>query len=431
MLRAPWVQTALQYALCLLAFLIPFPFIFGSYAIGTVTFFWLLQCDFKGTFLRLKERKELWFWILYYILNACSYFYSENKDQSLFDIGAKISLLFLPVVVGAGMKISKKLFERILFFFSSGLSIVALISLIHAVIRTYNEGYLYKPFFFYHRLVEGFDSSAVYMALYSLFSLSALMMLKWEHYFTGKYRVWRIVYIVWQVLFFILLSSRLLILLFFLLVVPFYMRKALKHRNWSIGRVVLISIIFIAIGASVFTFDNPVKTRFSDMFQKNLDIAWKEDYRNVPQDSFSNVTLRLMLWRFGYENMQEHNLWLKGAGNGDAVDLQNKKLQEHGFDTELNGDNQRSEYFNINLHNMFFQVLMMIGIPGLILYMLMVFSPLLALKGMEYRHIFFVFHVSMLFFMFQEAILQTQAGIVFYTVYSMIFWNLKYGVDSE
>lgn len=431
MLRAPWVQTALQYALCLLAFLIPFPFIFGSYAIGAVTFFWLLQGDFKGTFSRLLERKQLWFWILYFLLNACSYFYSENKGQSLFDIGAKISLLFLPIVVGAGMQISKKQFERILVFFSSGLSLVALLCLTHSVIRTYNEGYLYKPFFFYHRLVEGFDSSAVYMALYCLFSLSALMMLKWEHYFTGKYRVWRIVYIVWQVLFFILLSSRLLILLFFLLVVPFYMRKALKHRNWSIGRVALISIIFLTIGASVFSFDNPVKTRFSDMFQKNLDIAWKEDYRNVPQDSFSNVTLRLMLWRFGYENMQEHNLWLKGAGNGDAVDLQNKKLKEHGFDTELSGDNQRSEYFNINLHNMFFQVLMMIGIPGLILYMLMVFSPLFALRGMEYRHIFFVLHVSMLFFMFQEAILQTQAGIVFYTVYSMIFWNLKYSIDSE
>ena len=138
-----------------------------------------------------------------------------------------------------------------------------------------------------------------------------------------------------------------------------------------------------------------------------------------------------MLWRFGYENMQEHNLWLKGAGNGDAVDLQNQKLEQHGFDIDAAKDNVRSEFYNINLHNMFFQVLMMIGIPGLLLYIIMVFSPLLALRVMEYRHIFFVFHVSMLFFMFQEAIFQTQAGIVFYSVFSMIFWNLKYRNDNQ
>lgn len=431
MLRAPWVQTALQYALCILAFLIPFPFIFGSYAIVLLSLLWILNGDFKGSFQRFKANKVLWAWVAYYVLNALSYFYSENKGQSLFDIGAKMSILLLPFVIGAGTPISKKLFERVLVFFISSLSIVAVISIIHAIVRCYREGYIYKPFFFYHDLVAGFDSSAVYMALYCLFSLACLLMLQWQHFFTGKYKWVKVLLIVWQILFFILLSSRLLIILFFILLVPFYIRKAFKHKGWGIGRLAIIAVFFAIIGGGVFTTDNPVKNRFNDMFQKDLSIAWQDDYSQIPQDSFSNVTLRLMLWRFGYENMQEHNLWLKGAGNGDAVDLQNQKLEQHGFDIDAAKDNVRSEFYNINLHNMFFQVLMMIGIPGLLLYIIMVFSPLLALQGMEYRHIFFVFHVSMLFFMFQEAIFQTQAGIVFYSVFSMIFWNLKYKNDNQ
>ena len=226
MLRAPWVQTALQYALCLLAFLIPFPFIFGSYAIVALTLLWILNGDFKGTFKRFRANKILWVWVAYYILNALSYYYSENKAQSLFDMGAKMSILLLPFVIGAGIDISKKLFERVLVFFISSLSLVALLSILHGVVRCYQEGYIYKPFFFYHRLVEGFDSSAVYMALYCMFSLACLLMLQWKYFFTGRYKWVKVALVIWQILFFILLSSRLLLILFFILLVPFYIRKA-------------------------------------------------------------------------------------------------------------------------------------------------------------------------------------------------------------
>lgn len=428
--KARLVNTALNYALCALVFFIPFPFLFGSYTIVLIILLWLLNADFKGTFSRFAERKMLWVWVVYYVLNAASYFYSDNKGDSVFDIGAKISMLVLPFVVGAGMNIDRRHLERLMVFFTASISCIAVFCIIHAVVRCYQEGYVYTPFFFYHRLVDGLDASAVYMALYCMFSISVMLLLPWQHYYTGTQKIVKISFVILQLIFFILLSSRLLILLFFILLVPFYLRKSLKYRSWGVGRILMIGLLFIAVGIGVLGTENPVKKRYNDMFQKDVSVAWLKDYSNVPQDSFNNATLRLMLWRFGIENMNEHKLWLTGAGNGDVTDLQNAKLKQYGFDTDVKDDNKTSEFYNINLHNMFLQVLLMIGLPGLLLYIILSLSPLFALRGMEFRHIFFIFHVSMLFFMFQEAILQTQAGIVYYSVFCMIFWNLKYGIDK-
>ncbi|OSZ79579.1 hypothetical protein CAP35_15410 [Chitinophagaceae bacterium IBVUCB1] len=425
------MQAMQYYALCLLVFFIPFPFLFGSYTIALLVLLWLLQAKFKQTLFRFLQRKWLWPWVLFFIVNAFSYLYSSNKEQSLFDIGAKASLLLLPIIIGAGQNISRKWLERIFLSLNYSISFVALFCIVHAVVRCYQEGYIYAPFFFYHKLVDGFDASAVYMALYTLFSISIMLLATWKHYYIGKWRVLKVVFIVWQLIFFIMLSSRLLILLFFALLVPFYIRKAFKHRKWGISKLLIIGTLFLSAGIAVFVTDNPVKRRYHDIFQKDMSVAWLPDYKNVPQDSFNNVTLRLMLWRFGYEIIQENNLWLLGAGNGDATDLQNEKLAQYGFDTEVKDDNKRSEFYDINLHNMFFEALLMVGIIGLFIYVLMVFPPLFFLKTMEYRHVVFIFHVSMLFFMFQEAILQTQAGIVFYTLFSSIFWNIVYSNDNQ
>lgn len=425
------MQAMQYYALCLLAFFIPFPFLFGSYTIALIAVLWILRGGFRLSFTNLITRKWLWPWIGFFLLTLFSYTYSTNKAQSAFDIGAKASILLLPLIIGAGQQIPRKWLERILISLNYSISFVAMFCLIHAIVRCYQEGYVYVPFFFYHRLVDGFDASAVYMALYTLFSISIMLLTPWKHYYKGKWQVLKVIFIIWQLIFFIMLSSRLLLLLFFLLLVPFYIRKAFKYKKWGWGRLVIIGLLFVSAGIAVFATDNPVKRRYYDIFQKDLSIAWLPNYKDVPQESFNNVTLRLMLWRFGYEIIQENDLWLTGAGNGDATDLQNQKLAQYGFDIDAEGDNKRSEFYDINLHNMFFEALLMIGMPGMLLFILMAFAPLFHLRSMEYRHMFFIFHVSVLFFMFQEAILQTQAGIVYYTLFSMIFWNLIYGNDNQ
>lgn len=426
MIKAQWLEHTIHFLLCALVFCLPFSFNLAAYCIIGLLLCWLLQGNFKQTFANLRSRKALWPWFIFYLLHIISYTYSENKGQSLFDIEQKLSLLIMPVIIGAGFTIERKIQERIFLIFTYSITLVGIFCLTHSVVRCIQEGYIYTPFFFYHSLVDGLDPSAVYMALYAMLSLSALLFFPWTYYYTGKYKKLKTFMLIFQVIFFILLSSRLLILLFILLLIPFYLRKTAKKGNTSIPNILALSATFMAIVVVLFITNNPVKKRFNDIFDKKLNVAWKQDYSTTPQADFNNITLRLMLWRFGFDNLNEHHLWLIGAGNGDAVDLQNDQLARHGIDVYNPDPAKRSEFYNINLHNMWLQTLLMLGIVGLVVFCLITFTPLLYISTLEYKHFYFIYHISILFFMFQEAAFQTQAGIVYYSFFTMLFWNFYY-----
>jgi hypothetical protein len=426
MIKAQWLDNAIQFLLCALVFLLPFSFNFTAYCIIGLTLCWLLQGNFKETFANIRNRKALWPWFLFYALHVISYTYSQNKEQSLFDLQAKLSLLIMPVVIGAGISINRKTIERIFFYFTCAITILGIACIAYAVYRCTQEGYIYWPFFFYHRLTEPVDPTAVYIALYTLLSIASLLFFIWEDKYTGKFKKYKNIVIVFQIIFFVLLSSRLLIVLLIVLMLPFYLRKLLYHSNISIPNMLAFSGTLVTIVLILFLTDNPVRKRFNDIFEKKLDVAWKQDYSHTAQKEFNNITLRLMLWRFGIDNMNEHSLWLTGAGNGDVVDLQNTQLATHGIDVYNTDPSKRSEFYNINLHNMWLQTLLMLGIFGVLVFCFITFPPLFYIRLIEYRHLFFIYHISILLFMFQEASFQTQSGIVYYSFFTTLFWNIYY-----
>ncbi len=87
--------------------------------------------------------------------------------------------------------------------------------------------------------------------------------------------------------------------------------------------------------------------------------------------------------------------------------------------------NHRSHLHNVNLHNMYIQSLYMLGIPGLAVFLVMMFAPFIALRRIREKTIFFLFQLTAVLFMMQESALQTQAGIIFFTFFSQILWNRR------
>lgn len=113
-----------------------------------------------------------------------------------------------------------------------------------------------------------------------------------------------------------------------------------------------------------------------------------------------------------------------GAGNGDAQKLQNDKITAHhiiGWDPA-----QPPAMMNANLHNMPMQSLVMIGLPGAILFLIIALAPLFNIRGVIAPGVFLIFHISAIAFMMQEAALQTQAGVLYYSFFSSIFWSIRY-----
>lgn len=421
MLKARWLRDLQQYLLCILAFAIPLPFIFGSVAIILVIAGWLLQLKPKETFINLRERNGLWPWFIYYALHAISYYYSENKEQSLFDLQTKLSFIILPLVIGTSSYVTSKVVERILFSFTCGVTLVSVLSLGRAGIMLLQH----QPYdtIFYNHLVEGLDANAVTHAWYSIFSISILVFMRWDTLFTGRWKYLKFLLILLQLTFFILLSARTMTGLFFAFVMPYYfIRIAGKAVKWRLAFVTLSAVIFTLI---VFT-KNPIKERYKSIFEINVNQAFLPDYTGIYESEFSNLTTRLFFWRLGFENMKEHNLWLWGAGNGDVFKLQNDRMHHYGMNIYPPVEWWHSPFFNANLHNMYLQSWIMIGLPGLLMLIIITCMPFSTFNSIRNKPVFLIFCVVSICVMLQESALQSQAGIVYYSFFISVLWAYYY-----
>ena len=200
------LEQAQHVACCLLAATIPLLFIWSTLSIWAIIICWALSGRFASTWRHFRAQPAYWLWVIYFALHAASYFWSSDKDQSLFDTVSKLSFVVLPIVVGAGANICRRRFEQILGSFILGISAVTLFCLGQAFALWRGDGD--DAHFFYHDLVKGFDANAVYMAWYVFCALSALLLINWQYLFRDKWRLlnWALATIL--LVFLVLLSSR-------------------------------------------------------------------------------------------------------------------------------------------------------------------------------------------------------------------------------
>lgn len=416
----------LQAALCLLAFSLPTWYIFTSISLGLVLALWLWQGRYHETWVNLKTRKALWPWFVLYTFLIASSFYSQDTAQSQFDLKSKLSYLILPIIVGAGIDIfDSKTIERIFLALILGVTFTGIISLAHATTVWYPEKYFFA--FFYHQLVSIVNPNAVYTAWYTIFCIALLLFMPWKHFFKGHFKVFRILLILFLLIFFILLSARMFILLFLLFIIPYFIKKSFS----TVRRGVIVTIMTIGLVYWVYDIiqhsNNPIKHRYNDIINRDTKLAWLDDYSDIPESRFDNVTLRLFLWRISLESIAEKNAWLTGVGNGDVhLELTRKMKQYRVQNITSPDESKRPGFSNANLHNMYLQQLVMTGLPGLFTLLLITIPPLFFIRKVRPYQPFLVFNITSILFMMQEAVLQTQAGIIFYIFISCIFWNLYY-----
>lgn len=426
MFKTARLDTLLHIALCLLAFSIPTLFIVSSVCLVLVVLIRLLQGNYSQIVQNFSNRKALWPWLLFYLLLVISLFYSTDKTQSAFDLKSKLAYLILPIVVGAGVgNISRKHIEQLFLSLIAGVVFTGIISLINATIIWYPDKYFYA--FFYHQLVSIVDPNAVYTAWYTIFAISLLLFMPWHHYFKGKYKVVRLLVILFLLIFFILLSARMFILLFILFIIPYFLKKSFS--NWKRGVVVSVLTICTLYGTynMISTSNNPLNKRYRDLVHSDREIAWLNDYSTIDESQFDNVSLRLFLWRLGIESLRDKNAWFTGVGNGDVHLILNQKMRDYKVQHIDDADiSKRPGFYNANLHNMYLQVLVMLGIPGLIVFLAICIWPLFYISRTVPYQPFLLFHITSILFMMQESVLQTQAGIFFYIFISSIFLNMFY-----
>lgn|GEM_PF-674092 len=412
---------------CLLAFVIPFPFRFAPVAIILVAVAWVFSGQWRSIGAYLKTSPVLVCWIIFYGLHLAGYFYSHNKIAAGFELERKLSFWVLPLVLYSSFYRSSRRFAYLLLSFMAGLCAIALWCLARATFLFAADSNL--SHFFYHALAGGTDANAVYTSWYVVCALVLLLFYPWQKIEATFSRNLRWAMGVLLGIFLILLASRLLLVLFFVVVLPVYILRAWRSGRLPAAKMVwlggTLALLLLLLAAT----RNPVSGRFHEILNKNAAQAFYPDYHQRDQQ-FNNLTLRLFLWRVGMDNMREHRLWAFGAGIGDVADLQNERMAALGIKDIYNKQNP-SQYAGLNLHNMYMQTLVSLGIPGLLLFCYLVGWPLglLRLRWQEKLPLFLVLAVAALF-MLQEAALQTQAGIVFYLFCSVAIYNRYQAVKS-
>lgn len=417
-----WRNKIFNGALCLVAFVMSFPFNIEAVAIWTLIAAWLVQGDLKNKVKELSKPGYL-LWILYFFLFALSISYSENKNEGIKDVVLKLSFIVFPVVIGTGIFLNKKTLENLFFWFIAGLTLTAAFCIGRACWLYYLSHD--ETYFFYHILVDALDSNAVYMSFYVFLSLFLLLFFEWQMFFNGKNRKWKWILTILLFAFFLLLSCRLLIVLFFILLL-ILSAKSIKGDGPSIQvrKILIGTIVLGSLCVLVFT-NNPIKERYENLRTNNINFIFEKGYAGK-DFKVDHLTFRPLIWRVCLQNVVEKKLWLKGCGSGDVSDIQNKEFEELGVPGFKESDGFQSPFHDIAIHNMYLQTLIMIGIPGLVCLLTIVLLPFFYLKNLENNLIFLVFFISAIMFMCQESVLQTQGGLVYYTFFSVIFWNYYY-----
>jgi O-antigen ligase len=422
-----WRDKVFVNALCLLAFVIPFPYPFGATSVWVLVLAWLIQGGFANKFKRLSKPGYL-VWIAYFILFALSYFYSKNKEASLLDLTTKLTFVIFPILIGT-VEIDRKTLEKIFNSFIAGLCAIAFFCILYAFCIFQKTGDASQ--FFYHALVDILDAAnAVYMSFYVIFALFLFITFRFSSVFTKERKPFK-----WSVFgflfaFFIMLACRLLIFLFLVYLGIIAVKFLLRNPKKYVLKIVTLAFVVLTFCGFILFTKNPIKERYLLVAKGNMDWVRQKDFSNK-NFVLDNVNVRLLIWRVAIENIEERNLWWKGCGNGDINDIQNEKFVQLNVPGFRKDDRYESPLHSIYIHNMYLQSLEMIGIPGLLCLLLILILPFFSIKYVKNKGTFYIFQSTAILFMMQESVLQIQAGIIYFTFFSIVFWSFCYSQKNQ
>ncbi|PLX12571.1 MAG: hypothetical protein C0594_02305, partial [Marinilabiliales bacterium] len=89
---------------------------------------WLVEGNFNRKFRKLKEKKQLIYFLGVYFVFVLWLFNTQNLNWGLQELKEKLPLLSLPLIVGTSAPISKKHFTWILLAFTSSVSYASIVS---------------------------------------------------------------------------------------------------------------------------------------------------------------------------------------------------------------------------------------------------------------------------------------------------------------
>jgi O-antigen ligase len=368
--------------------------------------------------------------IIFYILYAVSFFWSENQSFAIADLVLKIPILILPLIMLSNKPLSIKEINKLLMVFA--LSVISLncYCFFDAFFNYLNTRNINE--FFYGSLTVNMHTA--YQATFTSFSIFILVYI----YLIKEYsHNWIFLFlIVMQFFFLFLLSSRMQMLCMSVVTPIFLIFHYYLKKKIYLG----FSYTILAFMVSYFLVSTPsvLNTRYKQTVSHISSIG---------NDS-QNSDPRKFIWKKAIDVIKYN--WLFGVGVGDAKDILvssyskefSKPITDHTVDSTINvlkANNKhiklKKESENIliqqinkyryfakkkyNFHNQYLQTFATVGFFGLII-LIYLLSHLVVISIIKQDYIVLAFLFLIVMSFFTESMLERQAGVVFFTFFYLL-----------
>lgn len=360
----------------------------NNLAIAVLMAGWLLEGDLGGKIQVAIRNKVILLPILFYILHALGLLYTLDWTEGTGQLETKAAIFLLPLTIGTSPYFSPNRIRWIVNVYVGSCFIFSLFFLSWAGYQFFKSGTTSQ--FFYHDLTSIADLHAIYFGMF--LGLAIILLL---YYYTeqqplipGRFSLVLIFYF-----FSVIAMLTALVVMFILpLLIVLQLVKRRDDKNRLVTALSIWISIMIILAALIYSFS---VTR--EKFKKLSSFEFK---MNAPDTDWNSVTIRLAKWQCGWDLIKSN--WIVGVGTGDAKSKLLESYQRFGFSEGI-----RNTY---NVHCQYLASWMMLGLPGIIILILMVFP-----KRRNFPLTLFLLLIAASFL--TENTLDTQKGVVFFSFF--------------
>ena len=389
----------IYFGLCILiAFLLPVYSHTIPFLIILLFTNWIIDGNFSDKILFLKSKYLLLF-ISYYILYFIGIIWTENQNAGWFDLTVKLPFLVFPLIAPRLEKClnTENLF-KIVSAFVAGCFVSTLVCITHACYMWFNYS---ENYFYYAKLSVFFHPT--YLSMYILL---AIVVLFWEYFIKtdiNKRKLIVLLLISWFWFFIILLQSKAGIIIASLVFITFAVILLINHKKI----IQIITVLLVLFGGYYIVNRFIITANNSRIYNAEYNILDKK----VDTTTTESSQARILVWEASAKIIEKNILF--GVGTGDIKD----ELDKMYVKMSMTGAHKE----RLNAHNQYLQSAISLGILGLIsIIAIFLFPFIYSIKEKKYIYSFFLIIVGLNLFV--ESMFETQAGVMFYAFFNILFF---------
>ncbi|HTN08891.1 O-antigen ligase family protein [Agriterribacter sp.] len=410
-----------RYSLLGVAFLLPSPFYGGVlFFLSIAGVCWITQKNHRQLPGSLYKNQVLLPALLYLYIVA-GFFFSENFRVALSTLSTMLPFILFPVFIGTSPLINRKLLRKINISFLISITATLLFAVVYNIINIAATGISSVMLFdgYYHKL-HSFGLTNIYYNWHPTYGAAFANLgiaILFHLYFTPKNSHTRSqkILMLCTALFLstsiFLLDSLVGIGAYFILLLFLFIKQR-KHRgyfNTTFKKILALSVLLIGIAI---LYINPFENaKIDSLKNKPILITDVQSERNL-------FTIRLAKWSVYYDIFTSEPFF--GTTLGDIADIRKENYTKRGFDYLA--------LHNYNAHNQYMEILAALGVVGLSVFLMLLFSPL-GWSGVN--ALYFPFFIICLITFCTESVLHRQQGILFFMFFYSLYTHFNLRKNSS